>query len=121
VLYVQKNRHHQRGGADHQILHRDACVPLQHVEADRHDDPLILIVGGPLCGAWRATLRSGSLFDLSGFADQERAQGHSHCMESQRTHKSTEVGEPFYTGEDPSHYVHYSDKTRHQQQDTNDP
>jgi hypothetical protein len=63
----------------------------------------------------------GSCFASSGLADQERAQGHSHCMESQRTHKSTEVGEPFRTGEDPSHHICYSDKADHQQQDTNDP
>ena len=42
-------------------------------------------------------------------------------MESQRTYKSTEIGEPFRTGEDPSRHVHYSDKTKHQQQDTNNP
>ena len=65
--------------------------------------------------------QSGSLFDFSGLADQERAYGHGHCMESQRTYKSTEVGEPFRTGEDPSHHVRYSDKAKHQQQDTNNP
>jgi len=42
-------------------------------------------------------------------------------MESQRTDQSTEIGEPFCTGEDPSHYIHYSDKAEQQQQDTNDP
>ena len=34
-------------------------------------------------------------------------------MESQRTHKPTEIGEPFRMGEDPSHHIHYSDKTKH--------
>jgi len=42
-------------------------------------------------------------------------------MESQRTNKSTQGGEPFCTGEDPSHHIHYSDKAEHQQQDTNNP
>jgi hypothetical protein len=64
---------------------------------------------------------STSLFDFGGLAQQERAYGHGHCMESQRTCKSTEVGESFCTGEDPSHYIHYSDKAKHQQQNTNNP
>ena len=64
---------------------------------------------------------SSSLFDFSGLAQQERAYGHGHRMESQRTCKFTEVGEPFRMGEDPSHHIHYSDKAKHQQQDTNNP
>jgi hypothetical protein len=42
-------------------------------------------------------------------------------MESQRTHKSTKIGEPFRTGEDPSHHIHDSDKAEHPQQDTDNP
>jgi hypothetical protein len=79
------------------------------------------VAGGPLCGAQRAALRSGSLFDPGGLADQERAHGHGHCVESQRPHKPAQVGKPFHTGEDPSHYVRYSDKAEQQQQDTNNP
>jgi len=78
------------------------------------------LVGGPLYGAQRAALQSGNLFSFNGLADQKRAHGHGHSMESQRTHKPTEIGEPFCTGEDPSHHIHYSDKAEHQQQDTND-
>jgi hypothetical protein len=66
-------------------------------------------------------LWSDSLFDSSGLADQECTHSHGHCMESQRTHKSAEVGEPFCMGEDPSHHIHYSDKAQQQQQDTNNP
>jgi hypothetical protein len=64
--------------------------------------------------------KSGNLPSFNGLADQKRTHSHGHCMESQRTHKSTEVGEPFRTGEDPSHHIHDSDKAEHQQQDTND-
>jgi hypothetical protein len=65
--------------------------------------------------------RSGSLLTPSSLADQECTHSHGHCMESHRTHESTEAGEPFRTGEDPSHHIHYSDKAKHQQQDTNNP
>jgi len=79
------------------------------------------LVGGPLYGAQRAALQSGNLFSFNGLADQKRAHGHGHCMKSQRTDKSTEIGEPFRTGEDPSHHIHDSDKAKHQQQDTKNP
>jgi hypothetical protein len=58
---------------------------------------------------------------FNGLADQKRAHGHGHCMKSQRTDKSTEIGEPFRMGEDPSHHIHDSDKAKHQQQDTDNP
>jgi hypothetical protein len=90
-------RHHQRGSAVH------------------------LWIGGPLYDAQRATYKSGNLFRFNGLADQKRTHSHGHCMESQRTDKSTEMGEPFRTGEDPSHHINNSDKTKHQQQDTDNP
>jgi hypothetical protein len=65
--------------------------------------------------------KSGNLFSFNGLADQKRTHSHGHRMESQRTDKSTEIGEPFRTGEDPSHHIHDSDKAKHQQQDTDNP
>jgi hypothetical protein len=65
--------------------------------------------------------KSGNLFSLNGLADQKRTHSHGHHMESQRTHKSTKIGEPFRTGEDPSHHIHDSDKAEHPQQDTDNP
>jgi hypothetical protein len=65
--------------------------------------------------------KSGNLFSFNDLTDQKRTHSHGHRMESQRTDKSTEIGDPLRTGEDPSHHIHDSDKAKHQQQDTDNP